>query len=67
MGGIMKRVTKNNLIRLVEMKRKYKETEDEQLLIKINEYIENTINKDKKYYNKLSSYQFDGETIKYLI
>ncbi len=67
MGGKMKRVTRNNLIRLVEMKRKYEETEDEQLVTKINEYIENIINKDKRYYHKLLSYQFDNETIKYLM
>ena len=55
MGGIMKRVTRNNLIRLVEMKRKYEETEDEQLVIKINKYIEN-IKHINRLYLKYSLY-----------
>lgn len=63
----MKRVTRNNLIKLVEMKQKYEKIKEEELLTKINEYVENIINKDKRYYHKLLSYQFDNETIKYLI
>ncbi len=63
----MKRVTKNNLIRLVRMKKQYEKTGDEELKRKINEYVENVINKDKRYYSKLSKYKLDYEMIKYLI
>lgn len=63
----MKRVTKNNLIKLVDMKKEYLETREERLLIEINGYIENVINKDKSYYKRLSSYGFNNETLKYLM
>lgn len=59
----MKRVTKNNLLKLVKMKKEYIKTGEEHLIADINEYI----NKDKRYYRKLQSYEFDEETIKYLM
>lgn len=63
----MKRVTKNNLIKLVEMKKRYIEKPDAELLKEINDFIENGINKDSRYYSKLSSYGFDNETLNYLM
>ena len=63
----MKRVTKNNLIKLVDMMTEYKISEDKELLKEINDFIENVINKDKSYFKKLQSYGFDNETLKYLI
>ena len=63
----MKRVTKYNLIRLVGMMTEYKISQDEELLKEINDFIENVINKDKSYFKKLQSYNFDNETLKYLI
>lgn len=63
----MKRVTKNNLLKLVDMMKEYQETENEKLKITINDFIENVINKDKKYYSKLKNFNFDNEIIKYLI
>jgi len=63
----MKRVTKNNLIKLVGMMTEYKISEDKELLKEINDFIENVINKDKSYFKKLQSYDFDNETLKYLI
>ena len=63
----MKRVTKNNLLKLVDMMKEYQETENEKLKITINDFIENVINKDKKYYSKLKSFNFDNEIIKHLI
>ena len=63
----MKRVTKYNLIRLVGMMTEYKISQDEELLKEINDFIENVINKDKSYFKKLQSYDFDNETLKYLI
>ena len=63
----MKRVTKNNLIRLVELKKQYEKNKDAEILKEINDFIDNVINKDKSYYSKLSSYDFDNETLKYLM
>jgi len=63
----MKRVTKNNLLKLVGMMQTYETNKDVNLLNEINNFIDNVINKDKSYYNKLQSYDFDNETLKYLI
>lgn len=63
----MKKVTRNNLIRLVEMKKKYLKTNDQELLKEINFYIDEVINKDNHYYRKLSSYKFSSEMLNYLM
>ena len=65
----MKRVTRNNLLKLVDMMREYEEQKekDKQLLQQINDYIDNVINKDKRYYNKLSNYNLTNEQLKYLL
>ena len=65
----MKRVTKNNLLILADMKKQYIECgrQNKELLKEINDFIENVINKDKSYFKKLQSYDFDNETLKYLI
>ena len=65
----MKRVTKNNLLKLVQMKKKYIEDDgqDKELLKQINDFIDNVINKDKSYYSKLKRYDFDNETLEYLM
>ena len=63
----MKRVTKNNLLKLVDMMKEYQETKNENLKIIINDFIENVINKDKSYYSKLLTYNFDNEILMYLL
>lgn len=65
----MKKVTKNNLLKLIEMKKTYNEQEekDKKILFEINDYIENVINKDKKYFIKLKSYNFTEDQLKYLL
>ena len=65
----MKRVTRNNLLKLIDMMEDYEEQEekDKQLLQRINEFIDNGINKDKKYYSKLNKYNFTSEQLKYLL
>ncbi len=65
----MKRVTRNNLLRLVNLKRKCIEDEEHntETLENINEFIENVINKDKRYYHKLANYNFDEQTLRYLL
>ena len=65
----MKRVTKNNLLKLIDMMKDYEEQEekDKQLLQRINDFIDNVINKDKRYYNKLTKYNFTNEQLKYLL
>lgn len=64
---MMKRVTKNNLLKLVDMMKQYQETKNEKLKIVINDFINNVINKDKRYYSKLKNYNFDNEILKYLM
>lgn len=64
---MMKRVTRNNLLKLVDMMKQYKETENEKLKTTINDFINNVINKDKRYYTKLKNYNFDNEILKYLM
>ena len=67
-GGVnMKRVTRNNLLKFVEMRKEYEKNNDIALLDIIYDFIENVINKDRRYYSKLSSYNFDSETLKYLM
>ena len=65
----MKRVTRNNLLKLIDMMEDYEEQKekDKQLLQRINEFIDNDINKDKKYYSKLNKYNFTSEQLKYLL
>lgn len=63
----MKQVTRNNLIELVEMMKECQKTKNQKLKNMINDFIENVINKDKKYYSKLKSYNFDNEILKYLM
>ena len=58
----MKRVTKNNLLKLVDMMKEYQETKNEDLKI-----IKNVINKDKHYFKKLKSYNFKNEILEYLM
>lgn len=63
----MKRVTRNNLLKFVELRKEYEKSNDIKLLDIIYDFIENVINKDKRYYSKLSTYNFDSETLKYLM
>ena len=65
----MKRVTRSNLLKLIDMMREYEEQreKDKQLLQRINDYIDNVINKDRNYYSKLSNYNLTNEQLKYLL
>ena len=65
----MKRVTRNNLLKLIDMMKDYEEQKekDKQLLRQINDYIDNVINKDKNYYSKLNKYNLTNEQLKYLL
>lgn len=63
----MKKVTKNNLLKLVDIMKEYQETENENLKITINDFIENVINKDRRYYQKLRSYNFKNDILEYLM
>lgn len=60
----MKRVTKKNMLKYLEMRKEYKKTRNPKLLKEINNFIDNVINKDKHYYSKLKSYNFTKEQIK---
>lgn len=61
----MKRVTRNNLAKLVKMMEQCQKTENQKLKNIINDFINNVINKDRKYYSKLKNYNFDNETLKF--
>ena len=63
----MKRVTRNNLLILLEWIKEYEKNESEQLKKDINNFIDNVINNDKRYYNKLIDYNFNNDQLKYLI
>ena len=65
----MKRVTRKNLLKLIDMMKEYEEQKekDKQLLRQINEFIDNVINKDKSYYSKLSEYNLTNEQLRYLL
>lgn len=65
----MKRLTRNNLLKLIDMMRNYEEQKekDKQLLRQINDFIDNVINKDRRYYSKLTKYNFTNEQLKYLL
>lgn len=61
----MKRVTKNNILKYIQMKKEYTITEDSQILEKINRFTNEVINKDKHYFSKLKSYELNNEDLKY--
>lgn len=61
----MKRLTKNNILKMIEMMKKYEETENKDILIKINSFISN-ISKDKHLYSKLYSYNLSNEQLNYV-
>ena len=55
----MKKLTKNNLLKLVGLKKEYEETKDSDILKAINDFITNVINRSDRYYSFLSSCNFD--------
>lgn len=59
----MKRVTKNNILKLIDMQKKYLESGDKKLLQEINNFIENVMNKDKSLFHKLTSYNLLNEEL----
>lgn len=63
----MKTVTRNNLLKLIAQKKQFEITRSPRLRAKINTYIEEVINKDKRYYSKLTSYNFSNEQLQYLL
>jgi len=63
----MKQVTKNNILRYIDMKKEYEKTQDSLLLDEINRFTEEIINKDKHYYRKLYSYNLTKEQLHYCL
>ena len=61
----MKRVTKNNILKYIDMKKEYENTKNINLLKEINDFTDNVINKDKHYYKKIENYNFSNEQLKY--
>lgn len=62
----MRRVTKNNILKLIKMQEKYLETKDKRLLSEINSFIDNVMNKDKMLFTKLSSYNLTNDQLNVL-
>ena len=60
----MEKVTKQNMLRYLEMREEYKQTHNKELLKEINKFIEDVINKDKHYYSKLKSYNFSRDQLR---
>ena len=60
----VKKVTKQNMLRYLDMREEYKQTHDKELLKEINKFIDEVINKDKHYYSKLKSYNFSSDQLK---
>lgn len=60
----MQRVTKQNMLRYLDMREEYEQTFDKELLKKINKFIDEIINEDKHYYSKLKSYNFSNDQLK---
>lgn len=68
----MRSVTKNNMLKFIELKKQYiklkdKDISDLELLNIINDYTDNVINKDKRYYSKLSSYEINKNDLIYCL
>ena len=61
----MKSVTKNNMLKYIEMKKQYVKNKDAKLLEEINKFTNEVINKDKRYFKKLKSYNFSTEDLSY--
>lgn len=63
----MNKVTKQNMLKYLDMREEYKKTHNKELLKEINTFIDEVINKDRHYYKKLKSYNFSEEQIKQCI
>ena len=63
----MNKVTKNNILKYIKMKKEYEEKPTQELLEKINDFTDNVINKDKRYYRKLYSYNLFNDDLKYCL
>lgn len=66
----MKKLTKNNILKFIELKKAYETEENEQkkevLKIKIENFIK-VINSDKKRFTKLYSYNLNNDEILYIL
>ena len=63
----MKRVTKNNILKYIQLKKEYEIKKDSQLLEEINRFTNEVINKDKKYFSKIYSYNLDKKDLGHVI
>lgn len=62
----MKRITKNNILKLIDLKLQYKEKPEESLLQEINIFIDEVINKDKRFYSKIQKFNLSEEQLEIL-
>ena len=59
-----KTITDSSLASYLETCKKYQQNKDENTLKTINNFINNVINKDKKYYSKVSKFTFTHKLTK---
>lgn len=60
-------ITKNGVLQFIKWRKQYEVKPTKNLKTKINNYIDNVINKDKYYYSKISSYGINENDLKYLL
>ena len=59
-----KTITDSSLASYLETCKKYQQNKDENTFTTINNFINNVINKDKKYYSKVSEFTFTHKLTK---
>jgi len=59
----MKSLTKQSMLKYLEMRKEYKKTRNPELLKEINNFAYNVLSKDEDYYSKVKSYNFTQKQI----
>lgn len=67
----MKNITLKNILTFIKLKKEYEAKKSTKKLDLINDFINNIINKDKRYYSKITGYyntsKIKYEDLKYLL
>ena len=61
------RIVRGMIMKKIEIENERNTLSNKEFLNIINDFIDNLINKDKRYYSKLKSYNFNNEILKYLM
>lgn len=60
------KVNYNNIKLFIELKKQYYSNYNNELKKEINRFIDDVINKDKRFYSKLSSYNLSNNELNYI-